>query len=182
MFKEPRDSHLWGPWSLSVLPCPCHVFDPEAPFPLPSPTATLFSASKVQPPTRHFENAVSADATRQGPFCLLLHSEPSQPLSFPVSVSPWMAGPIPYTEKLPSRNWLSLIEIMLMSSFNNLQKVLHFTDWGQEKRRGNSISTEYWFMKVTSFQAKVSRILRQFIYSVKQLLDPKPIIGRNISI
>ena len=125
---------------------------------------------------------LSADTTPQGPFCLLLQSESSGPLSFHVSMSPSLACPIPYTEKIPNRNLLSLTEIMLVSSFNNLQKVLHFTEWGQEKKGGDSISTEYWFIKVTSLQAKVSRILRQFIYSVKRLLDPKPIIGRNISI
>lgn len=88
---------------------------------------------------------LSVDATPRGPSDLLLQSDCSQSLSFSVSVSPSVACPISYTKKIPNRNWLSRMEIMLMSSFNTLQKVFHFTDWGQEKKGGGG-QYFYWLL------------------------------------
>lgn len=70
-----------------------------------------------------------------------------------------------------------------MNSFNchsEKSSILQIEARKQIKKK--DVSIEDWFIKATSLQTKVSRILRQFIYSVKQLFDQEPIIGRNISI
>lgn len=66
-----------------------------------------------------------------------------------------------------------------MRTFNcHSKQVLHFTEAGETFFK--KIFIEYRFVEATSLQAQASRIWRQFIYSVKQLLDQKPIIGRNV--
>lgn len=74
------------------------------------------------------------------------HQNPS------VSVSPSVACPIPYAEKIPGKNWLSLIDVILISSFHRRAEKSILPIEARETRKG--ISIEYWFIKATSLLHK----------------------------
>ena len=132
------------PPSPSVLPRPCHAFNPENSSP-PSSLLPRFSCLQSI-----LKRLLSSDATPQGPFWLLPRQSHHDPFPCLSPGSPLVAGPGPYAEKTPSKNQLNLIKVILMRSMNchslpPPKKILYFIQ-GQKK----GIFIEYWFKKVTS--------------------------------
>lgn len=70
-------------------------------------------------------------------------------------MAPSVAGFVPFAEEIPNKNWLNLIEVILMSSFNchSKKKSILPTEAREIKtKKKQDISFEYWFTKATYVQ------------------------------